>query len=247
MDDKVTIVIPSCDAYQDAWEPFFHCFNRSWPDCPFEKVIITNYLDSPDPKTRAIKIGKDKGYCDNLKLALQQVHTEHIIIWVDDLLLVAIPKADLREIVQEAVSLDAGYLRLWKCSNKATTSNGLFRELDKGTKFRVSLKPALWKKSVLEELIISGETAHDLEKYGSIRSNDLDSKFLSLTTNSQQFRLITCNLIYRGKYEKVALKYLKSIGFEMDRSKRKVKPSLFYWVDHNILNPIYRLFNILGQ
>ncbi|WP_258101000.1 hypothetical protein [Marinoscillum pacificum] len=247
MSEKVTILIPSCDAYADAWEPFFYCFNRSWPDCPFEKILISNHLEAPDTKTKTIKIGDDKGYCDNLIYALEQIDSDYIILWLEDLLLAAIPKGDTTVIIKEAIQANAGYLRLWQISKTQASSSDLFYELPKDSKFRVSLKPALWKKSVLLSLLVPGESPHDLERKGSIRSNELPEKFLSLTKNSEEYRFSTVNLIYRGKYEQSALNYLKKIGFDIKPSNRKIKPQFLYLLQHRLLNPIARLFKLLGN
>ncbi len=246
MDHKVTIVIPSCDAYQDAWQPFFYCLNRNWKDCPFEKVIITNFLDSPDPDTKAIKVGIDVDYCSNLKLALQQIDSDYIILWLEDLLLGAIPNCDFQLIFDQAIRMEAGYLKLWQLSSASERQGQLLKEIPKEGRFRVSLKPAFWKKSLLESLIIPGESPFDLERKGSVRSCEYQEKFLSLTPDAKEFRLSTINLIHRGKYESVALNYLQKIGCEFDSSKRPIRSRLVYLFKHNMLNPILRRFKLLG-
>lgn len=247
MNHSVLIVIPSCDAYRDAWNPFFHCINLHWPDCPFNKILITNHLDSPDPNTPAVKIGDDMGYSHNLKIALKKVDADYIILWLEDLLLTRKPQGDLQEVIHEAIKLDAGYLRLWQLSKDPKSDNNLFSELPKGSKFRISLKPALWKKSILEELIVKGESPHDLERKGTKRSNNLNSTFLSLNQHSSQYRLGTINLIYRGKYERRALDYLEKIGGGVNHPKRKIRPPYLYFLEQKVSNPILRLFKLLGR
>ncbi len=48
MKSEVTVLINSCDAYSDLWEPFFKLFSIYWPDCPYEIVLNTEYKRCPD-------------------------------------------------------------------------------------------------------------------------------------------------------------------------------------------------------
>lgn len=39
----VAVVVASCDAYADLWEPFFRLFRRYWPDCPYPVYLGSNF------------------------------------------------------------------------------------------------------------------------------------------------------------------------------------------------------------
>ena len=41
MSSELAIVVMSCDRYADMWEPFIRCFEQYWPDCPYEKYLVT--------------------------------------------------------------------------------------------------------------------------------------------------------------------------------------------------------------
>ena len=36
-----TLLVNSCDAYSDLWEPFFKMLGVHWPDCPYPIVLNT--------------------------------------------------------------------------------------------------------------------------------------------------------------------------------------------------------------
>ena len=42
-DERVTLLVPSCDRYADLWPPFFALLRRQWPDCPFPVVVGSNH------------------------------------------------------------------------------------------------------------------------------------------------------------------------------------------------------------
>ena len=47
--NSVSILINSCDAYEDIWEPFFRCFSENWPDCPYPIYLNTETKEyNPD-------------------------------------------------------------------------------------------------------------------------------------------------------------------------------------------------------
>ena len=39
--NDVTILVNSCDKYEDAWEPFFKLFSIQWPECPYKIILNT--------------------------------------------------------------------------------------------------------------------------------------------------------------------------------------------------------------
>lgn len=41
IDKDCTVLVCSCDSYEDAWEPFFKLFDKYWPDCPLEILLNT--------------------------------------------------------------------------------------------------------------------------------------------------------------------------------------------------------------
>ena len=85
MKDKTTaLLISSCDAYEDLWEPFFTFLFRYWPDCPYPIYLITNHLSYPDSRVQTILSGDDKGWATNMRYALEKINSSHIIYLQDD-------------------------------------------------------------------------------------------------------------------------------------------------------------------
>ena len=85
----VTLLVVSCDAYQDLWHPYFHCLFKYWPDCPFPISLGSNSLAYPDSRIKSIQIGPDLDYSSNLLAMLDRIETPWLILWIEDLLLSA--------------------------------------------------------------------------------------------------------------------------------------------------------------
>ena len=60
--DDVAILVPSFDGYRDVWEPFFRCFFKFWPDCPYPVVLGSIRETCSDPRVSPLTIGRDRDY-----------------------------------------------------------------------------------------------------------------------------------------------------------------------------------------
>ena len=80
----VAVLIVSWDGYVDLWKPFFNCFFRFWPDCPYPVYLGTNSLLADDERVKPILIGEEVDYCSNLIAMLKQLDTRWVITWVED-------------------------------------------------------------------------------------------------------------------------------------------------------------------
>ncbi|WYL98309.1 MAG: hypothetical protein HEQ19_00985 [Gloeotrichia echinulata CP02] len=69
----IPILIVSCDAYQDVWHPFFHCFFKNWTDCPYPIHLVSNTLKYIDSRVSPLLIGHDMDYSSNLITDLNQM------------------------------------------------------------------------------------------------------------------------------------------------------------------------------
>jgi hypothetical protein len=208
------ILIPSCDKYEDAWIPFFYSFEHYWSDCPYDTYLLTNFKDSPREKTTTIKVGKDLDYASNLIHAVNQIPNDYIIIWLEDLFLCSAPSQEFHKMINSAISQNVGYLRLWKKEEGlGDVIDEYFHTIPKGLRFRLSLRPALWKKETLLKLLNPGESPHETEEIGTKRSFKIDDLFYGLRKN-QPTKISCMNGIYRGKYIPSALVKLEKMGFD---------------------------------
>ena len=234
--EKPAILIPSCDKYADVWPAFFYTLDKFWAECPYTIYLVSNHLTYDHPAVQPILLGDDIDYSTNLLNALEQVPHSYVIVWIEDMIMCRKQPAEIGEIMSRAIEANISYLRLWKTEdNLGKVILPGIHTLPKGLKFRVSLKPALWKKETLQKLIVKGETPHQLERIGTKRSYQLADTFCGLTTDMQPFRPRFINSIYRGGYEPGALHYLKSIGFEFDQINRPVRSSPYQRIRNNLI------------
>lgn len=176
---NVTILVNSCDKYEDAWEPFFKLLKVQWPDCPYEMVLSTetkNYsCDCFNVKT--INSSPELSWSFRLKNVLNQIDTEYVLFFLEDFFLLEKVRTDIFE---RALSLienkpEIGLItfnkRRWGSSfPEETDYERCFVELKKNVKNRTNVLVGLWRKEYFLKLIFENENPWEYEKNSNIRS-----------------------------------------------------------------------------
>lgn len=216
--DRFAILVVSCDNYSDLWEPFFKLFWRFWPDCPFKVYLLSNNKKADIPGVDNLFVGDDVSWSDNLKIALKQIHEEYLLMFIDDLFLFDYVKSNKVNKVLEWMSKScANYVRMNPTQKPDKPFNEVVGIVSKGTIYRASTVMSVWKKSILQELLKSGENAWEFEVYGTIRSDRYDGFY---STWEDFFPVV--NGVIKGKWQRSAVRKLKSLGINIDLAKRDI-------------------------
>lgn len=242
-----TILISSCDGFSDCWGPYHHGLQRYWSDCPYDVYLVTNFSNFGQNPIKAIKVGEDKGWSNNTLRALQQIDAQYILYTHEDFWIKQIVSTST---ISEYISLmdedKADYIRLYPCPEPDYDCpwDKRLGILDENAPYRTSLQVALWRRNVLEDLIVEGENPWQFEILGSKRSFKYGSRFLSVKRfrrpSGDTFHYgidYTCTAINKGKWSKAARLYALEEGLDIDFSKR---PCETLW--HDIARGRFALF-----
>jgi hypothetical protein len=183
-----SIVVLSCDKYSSLWPSFFARLSKYWTDTPAATYLVTNHLEPDLPNVTILAIGEDVDWSSNLLNALSRIDTDYIYILLEDVYVNKIvDKAYLDDVFKCITELSPNYVN----TKALPVPRGLkfgtrIREVVKGSHYRASLCNAFWKKDMLLELIIPGETPWEFERRGSERSNT-HGGFYGTTRNMLEF------------------------------------------------------------
>jgi hypothetical protein len=175
--ESVAIVVSSCDAFFDAWQPFNFFLKRFWPDCPFEIFLLTNAIEVRSPRIHSLALGPDRGWSSNLLNALDRVRYPYIFYAQEDYFLTAPVQNqqmanDFVEMIQKGASAlcfrarskpDAGFQPL----------NDRFGIVPIDSDGRTRCQVTLWNREALQSILRPGETAWDFEARGSARTKEM--------------------------------------------------------------------------
>lgn len=182
---EVTILVSSCDKYEDAWEPFFRLLNIQWPDCPYNIVLSTETkkYNCDFLNVETINSSPQLSWSSRLKNVLTQISTEYVLFFLEDFFLLETVKTDIFELALKLMKSDEkiGLITFNKRSLEAVFPETpdyehCFLELTSKNLARTNVLVGLWRKDYYLKLIIDGEDPWQYEKNSNIRSKYAGSK-----------------------------------------------------------------------
>ncbi len=222
---RCSIIVSSCDAYQDCWEAFFTTFFRYWPGCPFPVYLISNYLTYPDNRVQTISLGRDQGWADNIREALKQINTPYFIYFSEDVFLKKqVDNLRILSLLSLVENEKVAYLRLYPVPGPDLPYKNLKEvgEIKRGAPYRTSLMTAIWDKEIFNNLLVKGENAWQMELDGSIRSNKIKEPFLSVPSNNKAVDQYA-TAIKKGTWFYDAVIWCEREGIKIDRQRRPIE------------------------
>ncbi len=217
------IVISSCDAFQDAWKPFFTLFFRYWPDCPFPIHLISNYTRYDDPRVQMILVGEDKKLPANLRKSLESISQSHVLYLQEDYLLERpVDNKDVLRFYKIFLERKAAYFRLYPNPKPDIIDHsGDFGLISREARYRTSMQASFWDKAILLSLLRDEESGWDLEIKGTERSRTIERPFFCSTKLILPYIWVTG--IKKGRWQYESIQLCKKEGIKLDLSKRPVE------------------------
>jgi hypothetical protein len=216
------ILIFSCDAYSDLWDPFFENFFSNWNQCEFPIYLLCNhkkYEGAYQMRVNSICVGDDISWSSNLKSALGSIREEVILTIFDDLFFSeSIDDFKIKHYLKRFYLENMDYLRLNPTPKADIFVDDEIGIVKTGSVYRSSAVFAIWKKNVLMDLIKTTENAWQFEIYGSSRSDKYDRWYAC-----NKFEIPFYNLVVKGYYEPFSYSILTHKGIKLSE-KRMIMP-----------------------
>ncbi len=229
--DKMSILVLSCDKYKDAWDGFFDTKEKYWPDCNFKTYLVTNNF----PYEREGVITLDEGDVDwstRFRNAVIKANTPYISVFLEDSFICE--KVD-NHLINDLINFaeehkvswlnleDAFDYRLNIVKDKEYYADHLFI-IPKNLNYAVDTCAAVWDKAYLLETI-------GPEDYGAWQFEiDLCKKAASeegipgllLCDDRQPFNVTKQPIIIQGKYYRPGLKFFRNRGYIINTGDREI-------------------------
>ncbi len=238
-DMDLSILVNSCDKYDDLWYPFFELMNIYWPDVKYPIYLNTetkSYENKHDTfQVNAINYPQKATWSQRLLHALKSIPSEFVLFLMDDyFLLNKVNEEEIGDIVNwmkqdrniaNVVLYPVGSL------GKVSEKNPRYILLDKVyPNLLVCCTAAIWRKEILEKLIRQSESPWEYEENGSLRAYKSRWDFYSLEPDMARekglvypFRLGPVHGIgvLGGKWNFNNKKLFEEHGIKADFSKRE--------------------------
>jgi hypothetical protein len=227
MIDTVPILVVSCDAYADVWRPFFTLFFRHWGDRSYPVYLGSNTLTFDDPRVTTIAVGPDRGWADGVTAMLDQLSSEHVILLLEDFFIER--DADMTmirqlcELAQRRPEIAS--IRLSPLPAPSEVSGASFDEhpdlllvVPRGSSYRISAQPAVWRVDAVRRFLRRGFTAWDFEQYGTQMSEYSGDVFLGPVRPA----LVYEHVVEKGRWREAAVRICREHGIDLDVAARGV-------------------------
>ncbi len=159
-----SVLITSCDSYEDAWYPFFSLFHIMWSDCPYPVFLNTeskNYTNDilnihcVHPENIKGFNGKPISWSNRLRQALQQIQTDYILFFLEDFFLMSPVRGDK---VDECIQImdeypKIGAIRFYDDAHLSEIIFNEYTKVDSKFDFAINTMVTLWRKSFLLSLL----------------------------------------------------------------------------------------------
>lgn len=237
MASELSILVVSFDGYSDLWRPFFHCFFKYWPDCPYPVFLGCGDKNYDDPRVEQICIGKDVDYSSNLLAMIRRIDARWVILWTDDFFPDSRVNTDMIRGFQAALAAappewDVVYLDLLQFPLRISplfslpTDSPNIHEMPKGAPYRTSLGVTLWRRDFLEHFLVPGESAWDIERKGFARADDSTSTFWCVHTRDENPPISIVNMVEKRSWTRRGVRLLEQEALTHHLSGRSVESGL---------------------
>lgn len=210
--NNCTLLLSSCDNYEDTWCPFFTCLKKYWPDFNMKIILNTESKDYSfkgfDIETFNLFKTGEKRWSLRLKENLKKINTEYVLFMLDDFFITK--KVDTN-FIKTCIkwmneNKNIAVFSLAPCKDSKNIKSEKYKGFEKRNRngmYRFNCQAAIWRKERLIKFLKDNESPWDWEIYGSIRSRKYKDDFYSLCENVKlpieyNFGFAIC----RGKWSK---------------------------------------------
>lgn len=215
--NSVAILVSSCDAFFDAWQPFAFFFRKFWPACPFPAYLIANELSVRSQIFRSLAVGPDRGWASNMKSALRQIEEPRVLYFQEDYFLNAPVRTEtLAADFEYAFANDVDAL-CFRARSEMDAGfqpiNDRFAVVPRDSDGRTRCQVTLWKRESFLSILREGENAWEMEARGSARTQAM--KLLSYSTRERAPISYLMSAIVRGLWTNEALQMCAQAGLPL--------------------------------
>ena len=234
---RVAVLVSSCDRFFDAWRPFAAFWRRHWPAraLPWPVFLLVNRLPVRSEWLTPLAVGRDRGWSDNLRLALGRIEADHLLYLQEDYFLTAPPEVALLIALTAAAraeDVDVRCLRAMPPGYGAeawprVAARGVdgLSEVPAGSPGRGRLQAAIWRKAALLGALRPAESAWDFEARAAERLRALRAWTVTDGTPAASALPYLSSAIVRGLWTPEARRLCAEQGVRLDPDCRGTSSS----------------------
>lgn len=232
-----TLVVNSCDRFEDCWFPFFRLLQTHWPDLSESILLITQRksYEHPGMAVQAARVGDnaeemEPTWSTCLLRALEMVETPLVLYVQEDYFLNRpVDGRTVKEFASMMLS-DAnvkhiGLTHFGSQGPFADTEDPRLKEIGSRARYRIATQAGLWRTETLRSYLRPEENGWMFEIYGTRRAWRRSERFLTVDPDAfgpggHPVFSYTHTGIIKGKWHPAMPELFASHGIDVDFAKR---------------------------
>lgn len=185
--EMCSVIVNSCDKYEDAWYPFFELVKKYWKDCSFPFFLNTenkfykhpgmdittiNYVPSIDKNT----------WGDRMLQCIDKIDTPFVILFLEDFFLQQpVDEQELDSCIsmmEENENIVAIYFKQIEGYTNQYEFNDKYYHMAENKRYKLNLQAGLWRTEILKQLISKDDSPWSLEEEGCARDTNPNHIYL---------------------------------------------------------------------
>lgn len=227
---EVTIIVNTCDAYEDVWQLFFCAFNEYWSECEYEIILNTEKKQTKllNNKIRIHNFhslnGEDK-WGLRLKQTLIECKSQYVLMLYDDFILEgAIAEDKIKECLE---SMDRHPEVAVFYFNNISVNKNISDDRFEGYElmpqrgdYKLNSAPSVWRREKLMSYVENNDNPWGWEFFGSYRTYGTSDLFYCVQKgheNIYPYNYEMGGAIYRGKWVgQIVLPLIEKYGLQIN-------------------------------
>lgn len=208
--NNTTIVINTCDAYEDVLRVFFAAFDDYWPNSEYPIVINSETKNFNNIKaiTHLARVG-EFSWGKRLRSTLESIDTEFVLMLYDDFILDAPVRLEdfykAEQLLIQKINTSVVYLVNTNLPLKTINTTDMFLPVLNKCNYRLNSFPGLWRRKDILLYTGPNDNPWAWEFFGTYRTFETKTEFYSLNPIFQDiypYDYQNGGAIYRGKWVK---------------------------------------------
>lgn len=158
MQDKLSVLISSCDKFSDLWDENIKAYRKHWRNNPCNTFLVTDTITEWSAENvNVIAVEGQNDFPLRIKYALDSITTPYILVTLDDYFLIdPVDNQSFAYLLDRMQEEKIQYLSLY---NRRVTKKSQYKPLeelipiDLSKKYAVTLYPAIWETAFLMKTI----------------------------------------------------------------------------------------------
>lgn len=230
MNNKLAIIVVSCDKYSDLWDDMFNLLDIHWAGRPYETYLATDTKPFEHAGVKVIHFGNIRQWMVCTRKAVEEIDAPYILFLMEDYFVIKdIDTSVIEEDLALLEKMDGDFMNIHQRPYYLNEKDSLFvskdvRTIPNNTRYGLDTAGAIWKKSFfLEQLNREDGDAWRFEAMlvaDSQRPEGIPGKLFYDTRHP--LNICPGEVVRLGKFTRGAVKIIEETGYQIQSTRARM-------------------------